>query len=80
MMATQTSAMKMVQRFRFFFRDTRRAGVLGQATAEHIGQTAALALVHEDEQRQQDGRDDDDDLKNDLQNMHGETSIKRTVS
>ena len=54
------------------FRDTGRTRILGE--------TAALALVHEDEQRQQDGRDDDDDLKNDLQNMHGETSIKRTVS
>lgn len=62
------------------FRDTGRTRILGETAAEHIGQTAALALVHEDEQRQQDGRDDDDDLKNDLQNMHGETSIKRTVS
>ena len=55
-----------VQRFRFFFRDTGGTRVLGETAAEHVGQAAALALVHKDEQGQHEAEQHDDDLQRDL--------------
>ena len=44
------------------FGDARGAGVLGQTATEHVGQTAALALVHKDEQGQHEAEQHDDDV------------------
>ena len=52
------------------FGDTGSTGVLGQTAAEHVGQTAALALVHKDEQGQHEAEQHDDDLQRDLKSGH----------
>ena len=40
------------------------------AAAEHVGQTAATALVEQDEQGQQEAGDTQEDLQNDMKNVH----------
>src|SRR5690349_16154731 len=45
----------------------------GDAAAEHVGQTAAAALVQQDEQRQQEAREPEQHLQDDLENLHGGT-------
>ena len=58
-----------------------RAEAGRDATAEHVGQTAAAALVQQDEQRQQEARETEQDLQDDLENLHGEPfRARRRVS
>ncbi len=70
MMATHSTAMMTVQRFRFFSATTGRTRILGETAAEHIGQTAALTLVHQDEQGEHEAEQHDDDLQRDLKSGH----------
>ena len=71
MMATQMSAMITVQRFRFFSATPEETGVLRKAAAEHVGQAAALAFVHEDEQGKQQTEHNQHNLQNQLDYSHG---------
>src|SRR5918995_3796953 len=52
--------------------NTRRAEARRDAAAEHVGQTATAALVQQDEQRQQEARETEQHLQDDLENLHGE--------
>ena len=40
------------------------------AAAEHVGQTATTTLVEQDEQGQQEAGDAQEDLQNDMKNVH----------
>ena len=68
-MATHSSAMMTVQRFRFFSATPEVPAFWVRAAAEHIGQAAALASVHEDEQREQHAEQDQNNLHNKLDNF-----------
>lgn len=50
--------------------DAGGAGRRGDATAEHVGDSAALALVHEHREREEDAREHDEDEQDDLQCGH----------
>src|SRR5688572_29797599 len=52
--------------------DTRRTEARRDATAEHVRETATAALVQQDEQRQQEARETEQHLQDDLENLHGE--------
>ena len=52
------------------FRDTGGTRVLGESAAEHVGQTAALALVHKDEQGQHEAEQHDKNLQHKLDSSH----------
>ena len=60
--------------------DTRRAEVRRDAAAEHVGEAAAATLVQQDEQRQQEARETEQHLQDDLENLHGETFPGTTQS
>src|SRR6476661_5570336 len=47
----------------------------GHAAAEHVGETAALALVEQDEQGQEQASQDQDDLEADLHCFHVRCTI-----
>ena len=47
-----------------------RAQARAHAAAEHVRQTAAPSLVEQDEQRQQEAGDAQEDLQNDMKNVH----------
>ncbi len=55
MMATHSNAMMTVQRFRFFSATPEEPAFWVQSAAEHVGQAAALTLVHKDKQGEQEG-------------------------
>lgn len=42
----------------------------GNTATEHVGKSAALALVHEDEQDQEDARENEKYLENDFEDIH----------
>ena len=42
----------------------------GHAAAEHVGQTAAATLVEQDQQGQQEARDAEEHLQDELENLH----------
>ena len=52
------------------FRDTGGTRILGESAAEHVGQTAALTLVHKDKQGEQEAEDDKKNLQHKLDSSH----------
>ena len=61
--------------------DAGRAEAGRDAAAEHVGQAAATALVQQDEQGQQEARETEQHLQDDLENLHGEPfRARRRVS
>lgn len=69
MMATHSNAMMTVQRFRFFSA-TPEEPHSGESAAEHVGQAAALTLVHKDKQGEQEAEDDKKNLQHKLDSSH----------
>ena len=68
-------------RLRFRSATPGRAEAGRDAAAEHVGETATATLVQQDEQRQQEARETEQHLQDDLENLHGEPfRARRRVS
>ena len=52
------------------FRDTGRTRILGETAAEHIGQTAALTLVHQNQPGEQEAENNKNNLQHKLDSSH----------
>ena len=71
MAANQTSPTATVKRSRLRSAHRRAAQRDGHAAAEHVGQPAALALVQQDQQGQEQAGEDQHDLEADRHGFHG---------
>ena len=71
MQANQTSAEDDRDAVEVALRDAGSAEVGGDAAAEHVGEAAAATAVQQDEQGQQEARDAEQHLQDDLENLHG---------
>ena len=67
----QTMPMAMVNRSRLRSAIVGAAERAGHAAAEHVGEPAALPLVHEDQEDQEEVREDQQDLQANLHGVHG---------
>lgn len=52
------------------FGDARGTRILGEAAAEHIGQTATLTLVHKNQQGEQEAENNKNNLQHKLDDGH----------